>query len=388
MTILRALALPLLLLFLLPALRPAAADEAGTFRHGVNLSHWLQYSGRQPVGAADMRAIAAAGFDHVRIPFDPHYLGWTPGNDSGPSPLPRGRRLEEAVDMALAAGLSVIVDCHPDSKLKAAIEGDPAMRRAFIGLWRRLAGRLADRPPRRVAFEILNEPQYYDRPASAWTMLQRDAAQAIRGVAADNLILLTGVHGSSVAALERVEPLQDRNLAYVFHFYDPQLLTHLGADWADYPQRAEGMMGGLVYPAGAMSYAKVRLRPGADPEIVAKAVRDYLDAAWDAERVRERIDAARQWAERRHVRLQATEFGALRGTADPASRARWLADVRRALDAAGIGWSIWDYADMFGVAETTGEVERLADGTATAHEGARIERRFDPPVLKALGLSE
>lgn len=387
-----------LLLAVLPFLSPAMAEEAERYRHGMNLSHWLQYSGRQPVGEADMRAIAAAGFDHVRIPFDPGFLGWIPGGATAPSPMSRPalsrpslpmpgiKRLEDGVDMALAAGLAVIVDCHPDAEIKAAIEDDAGTRRAFIGLWSWLAARLADRPPQRVAFEILNEPQYYQHAASAWNELQQMAVRAIRGSGARNRILVTGIHGSNIAALDRIEPVQDPDVAYVFHFYDPQLLTHLGADWEPYPQRAEGMMRGLVYPASAMTFSKVQLRPGADISVVTRAVGQYLDADWDAETVRARIDTARQWAESRHVRLQATEFGALRGTSDPESRALWLADVRKSLDAAGIGWSVWDYADMFGVAETTGAVERLDNGTAIARDGARIGRRFDRTVLRALGL--
>ena len=372
----------LLLLLLTSGLSPARA-EPPPFRQGVNLSHWLQYTGRQPVNPADMRLIAKAGFDHVRIPFDPDFLGWLPG---GAEPLPKVALLENAVDMALAAGLAVIVDFHPEASLEASIESNAGTREAFLRLWTWLAARLANRPADRVAFEILNEPQYYNRPAAAWDQLQHEAVRAIRRVAPENRLLLTGIHGSGIAGLERLTPVADPHILYVFHFYDPQLLTHQGANWPPYPERAEGMMRGLVYPAAEMSLAKVELRPGADIGLVTQSVRQYLDAGWGAETIRGRIDVARQWARRQHTELFATEFGALRGSLSPLSRIRWLADVRKALDDASIGWTVWDYADLFGVAETTGAVERLDDGTAIALDGTRIERRFDPEILKALGL--
>jgi hypothetical protein len=69
------------------------------------------------------------------------------------------------------------------------------------------------------------------------------------------------------------------------------------------------------------------------------------------------------------VPLICNEFGAYRDTADPASRARWIKDVRSALEENHIGWAMWDYRGNFGV------VHRDAS-TITP----------DPGILKALGL--
>jgi endoglucanase len=363
----------------------AARTEPG-FARGVNLSHWLQYDGRQPVAAADMQMLAAAGFDHVRIPFDPVRLGWRPEAPDPEMPLPQGAQIESAVAMALVAGLRVIVDFHPDARTEEMVEGKPAVRQAFLDLWRWLATRLARQPADRVAYQILNEPQYYGRGATAWNALQARAVKTLRSVAPNNLILLSGIHGSDIDALERTAIVADRHACYVFHFYDPQLLTHLGADWDPYPDRAQGMMRGLVYPAAEMTMAKVELRPGARINVVSDAVRRYLNEGWNAERIAERIDIARSWAARNGVCLQATEFGALRGVLGTPSRLRWIADVRRALEDAGVGWTIWDYADLFGIATTAGAVERVNDATTVVLDPRRFSRSLDPLALVALGL--
>jgi hypothetical protein len=34
---------------------------------------------------------------------------------------------------------------------------------------------------------------------------------------------------------------------------------------------------------------------------------------------------------------------------DPASRLAWLADARAALEAAGIGWTVWELDGLFGI---------------------------------------
>ena len=59
------------------------------------------------------------------------------------------------------------------------------------------------------------------------------------------------------------------------------------------------------------------------------------------------------WARERNVPLICNEFGAYRETANPASRARWIGDVRAALEENHIGWAMWDYRGNFGVVERT-----------------------------------
>jgi len=363
----------------------AAPPASAAFKRGVNLSHWLQYDGRQPVRPEDMQLIAAAGFDHVRLPFDPVLLGWDPLAAQPDSPLPGVARLEAGVDMALATGLSVIVDFHPTASTQEVIEGKPAARSAYVALWSWLAKRLSSRPADRVAFELMNEPQYYARGATAWNVLQSRAAAEVRSQAPRNLLLLTGIHGSSIDALERIAAVDDRNVCYVFHFYDPQLVTHLGADWDPYPDKAEGMMRGLVYPATDMTMAKVEMKPGAKVTVVSEAVRKYLNEGWNYERIAERIEGARAWAASNHLCLQATEFGALRGDLSTPSRLRWLTDVRRIFEDTNVGWTIWDYADLFGIAVTTGAVEHINENTTVVLNPERISRSFDPLALAALG---
>jgi hypothetical protein len=60
-----------------------------------------------------------------------------------------------------------------------------------------------------------------------------------------------------------------------------------------------------------------------------------------------------------------------RGSSNPVHRARWVADVRTALERHGIGWTLWDYAGAFGI--------------VTKEAG---QTRSDEPLLRALGLLE
>jgi endoglucanase len=72
------------------------------------------------------------------------------------------------------------------------------------------------------------------------------------------------------------------------------------------------------------------------------------------------------------VPLICNEFGAYRQFTDAVSRANWIHDVRTALEADGIGWTMWDYRGGFGVVWKE-------DGQPAQVDGA---------VVEALGLTK
>jgi hypothetical protein len=84
------------------------------------------------------------------------------------------------------------------------------------------------------------------------------------------------------------------------------------------------------------------------------------------------MDEAGAWAHENHVPLICNEFGAYRDFADPISRANYIHDVRTALEANGIGWSMWDYRGGFGV--------------VTKRDGQPA--RVDGAIVGALGLEK
>jgi endoglucanase len=59
-----------------------------------------------------------------------------------------------------------------------------------------------------------------------------------------------------------------------------------------------------------------------------------------------KIEKARAWAEEFGRPVQFGEFGAYT-KADPASRAHFYGAFRQGLEAAGIGWTIWDWKSGF-----------------------------------------
>lgn len=376
----RLLSLAVLLFLALPAAAQAQDRAAGLqtafaraqhLRHGINASQWFaqsrDYSAARTdryTDAQDIALMAKLGFDNVRLSIDPVPLEQFPRDKDGLNADFVGR-LDRAVDTMLADGLAVQIDIHPEDSYKQQLRTSNDAVDRLTMLWHRLAVHYANRDPDKVFYEILNEPEVND--PYRWAGIQARIAEAIREVAPRNTIIATGPNYSDIKDLLTLHPLSDGNVIYNFHFYDPHEFTHQGASWGRpwwiYTH-------GIPYPPTDSSMQELL------KEVPDAADRYQLESYWmdhwDAHRIRMMIDAAAAWGRDNHVPLICNEFGAYREFSEPASRFAYLHDVRSALEADGIGWTMWDYRGGFGVVFKQ-------DGQPA---------RVDPGVVQALGLRE
>jgi endoglucanase len=327
------------------------ASRLGHIRHGVNLSAWFAQV-YDPRGytkehlqawttSADIALIKSAGFDHVRLGVNPQPM------------IDAGRRrggteeyfgyLDAAVKMILDAGLAVELDMHPDSDFKARLAKEDEFVERFADYWNMVAKHYASWDRDRVFFEILNEPEMLD--AYRWYGVEAKLAAAIRRGAPANTIIAAGARWDDDNDMVFLEPLPDTNVIYVFHFYEPHIFTHQGATWGSYYWT---FLRNLHYPSSPENAMKVAaaLPEARDRYEVIRYGQDH----WDAARIEAEINQADEWAKQRGVPLICNEFGVFRDFADPQDRARWINDVRSALERHNIGWAMWDYSGNFGVA--------------------------------------
>jgi aryl-phospho-beta-D-glucosidase BglC (GH1 family) len=366
-----------LLVLTLPAAAQDRAAELRTafaraqhLRHGINASEWFAQSPQDYSVArttrytddADIALMAKLGFDNVRLSIDSAPLEKGPLGQDG---LNEDfiARLDHAVDTMLANQMAVQIDVHPESDYKTRIRDTSEGVERFAMLWRKLAAHYATRNPEMVFFEIMNEPEVRD--PNRWAGVQGRAAAAIREVAPHNTIIATGPNWSGIADLLTQQPMPDGNVIYNFHFYEPHEFTHQGAGWgAPYWIYTHG----IPYPATENSMQEI-LKQVPDPANRYALEHYWLDH-WDAHRIKLQMDAAAAWGHEHNVPLICNEFGAYRHVMDPGSRMNWIRDVRTALEADGIGWTMWDYRGGFGVVWK-------ADGQPA---------KVDEKVVEALGL--
>jgi aryl-phospho-beta-D-glucosidase BglC (GH1 family) len=363
-----------LLAFALPAFgQDRAADVKTAFaraqhlRHGINASEWFaqtsNYTAEQTnkyTDDSDIALMAQLGFDNVRLSIDA-------------APLERGffdhdttdfiGRLDHVVDQMLAKKMAVQLDLHPESDYKKRVSTSAEGVERFVMLWRKLASHYADRNPDLIFFEIMNEPE--ERDPQRWAGVQARAAAAIRESAPRNTIIAAGPNWSGIADLLTQQPLADGNVIFTFHFYEPHEFTHQGAGWGA-PWWIDTHE--VPYPATEDSMARV-LKQVPDAANRYSMEHYWLDH-WDAHRIRLQMDAAAAWGKDHHVPLICNEFGVYRRVTDATSRMNWIRDVRTALEADGIGWTMWDYRGGFGV----------------VHKEDGQPAKVDPAVVEALGL--
>jgi aryl-phospho-beta-D-glucosidase BglC (GH1 family) len=302
-----------------------APELLARLARGVNVSRWFRYPAENSerhyrgfITDADLDLLVAMGVTAVRLAADPRYLQLA--------------YLDEAVARIIDRGLVVVLDYHDESR---AIETGPAAEAALERTWISLAEHYKRTPPDRILLEIFNEP-VFDRNPAAWFPLRRRLASAIRSAAPLHTIVAGGPNWSSLDGLLGSKPLDDDNVLYTFHFYEPFEFTHQGAPWVQGPVR---LMRNVCYPSSPQQARHVDCR----------------------------IASAADWARRHNVPVWAGEFGAYPPHAPKNDRLRWLYDVRTALERHGIGWAVWSYDESLGLDRTvdpTGSVRVDWDSAA------------------------
>ena len=326
---------------------------AGWMQRGINITGWFRFpSSRDPSVLASylsdqaLADLRTAGFDFVRLAIDPDAVAM-------PTVIAAIRRIEHQ-------GLAVVVSPHPRDW---HLETGSAALRVF---WQTLAPALRRLDPALTIPEILNEPVFAGDPA-AWAALQHEILAGIRQALPRSTIVLTGQDWGSIAGLLALKPEDDPNVLYSFHFYEPSELTALAAYRPTLDRIA---LARLPFPATDQPRCEAVANTSLEPA-TRDLMRYYCTLGWDKARVTDSIDRAAAWGRVHHVHLLAGEFGASAALNRPA-RLAWLRTVRNACEADGIGWALWGYDDVMGLAIARPPIPRPA---------------LDPAVLTALGMT-
>ena len=346
-----------------------AFERAEHLKRGVNLSSFYAQTRDLSqarldayMSAGDMRALKAAGFDHVRLSINPALLIASP--KTGTLRAEPMAQLDKTVGQLLDAGLNVLLDIHAEEDWKAGLtHGDDGASNLYA-FWGNFAAHYAKSDPERVFFEVLNEPSMDD--LYRWEGIQDRAVAAIRRVAPRHTIIATAAAWGHQDGLLAMEPVRDENVIYTFHDYDPMWFTHQGATWST---TSWAFTHGVPYPSTPENILPV-LNQEPDERVRLELER-YGEDQWGPARVQTEVDAIAKWAAERNVPLYCGEFGAFKDHSDPQMRAAWINDTRTALESRQIGWAMWDYDGNFGLATKT---------------SAGIV--FDPAILQALGMGK
>lgn len=318
---------------------------------GCNVGGWLSQSPLTPehlrsfITQDDFRAMAAAGFNAVRVPFNAA-LVWD------------GEALDEAgaawMDRALAwgreAGLTVVLDLHeiPGHSFTDPSQNDlyanAARRRNGARLWQALARRYVAEG-NGLWFELLNEP--VAPGTAAWVEVAEQWLAGVREVDERRPVVVGSNLWNGPAQFAELPKLDDPRIVYTFHFYEPHSFTHQGAPWVPWakdlpPQPYPGEPVGLL-PA-------LRAAEGQ-----AQAQAAHLTRRWDKDALEAMLGPVLDFRARHQVPVFCGEFG-VHLKAPRADQLRWLGDFCGLLARHRLGFCYWSWRGMsYGLHYESGE---------------------------------
>jgi hypothetical protein len=380
----------------------ACAQTVGApaLHRGTNLSSWLANArNRQSFGPDDFRRIKQQGFDFVRLPVNPEFFGFSLDGQSGQTATMNYAQIDAAIQQITQAGLAVVLDIHPGANFMKTLEQGGSANDRVVELWGALAERYKNVPSNVLAYELLNEPQYYNH-ADSYNALIAMIVRRIRVADANRLLIIESPAVTSinpVDSLNQVKVMPDPNVAYDVHFYQPYIVTHQGIGRGFGAKQVPFFLN-VPYPSNLVDKGKIQLSPQGDHGKAMDEIDAYVREGWDKNRIKSYISPAAGWAQSHRVRLLILEYGVIkdgpaRNDTDPGTRARWLGDVTSTLDNLStgttpyIGRAVWDESDNFGIDDMKGPTSKDPnDGSIRFTQPGGGTRTIQPAIARALGL--
>ena len=251
-----------------------------------------------------LSAIAAAGFDTIRLPvrFSAHWNGRIE-----PSFL---ARVDEVIGWAREDGLRVILDLHHFEEL---MQNPDAYSDTFLSIWKKLSAHYRD-ASEELIFELLNEPTGSLTTEKAVALFST-AMPIIRTENPDRWVIISGGDWSDEAELAALPVFDDRTV-HTFHFYKPWEFTHQQAEWIANPP-PPSTWGTEEDRRDVLNLLQIGLGHDAAPVFLG-------------------------------------EFGVYDAAPDEDARA-WLELVRSSAEEAGVGWCVWSFSSTFRTYDTQTE---------------------------------
>jgi endoglucanase len=314
-----------------------AREITSGLKRGVNLTGWFQYGDFQESRFSEIQQLHDAGANFIRLPVQP-----TVFYDSTSSSW---QLLKRTLLEAGRVGMRVIVDFHPTlNSQRDIMNGD----QKFLDLIGNMGTFLKDYPM--ALLELQNEPisPVGDEcnPDFDWNTRQAAFFQKARAANKNITIILTGSCWGGIDGLLKVTPINDQNVIYSLHFYDPMYFTHQGASWTggDSP-----FMKKIPYPPTPENVAAVipsvvyAMPTAARKSSIRNALLEYGQSGWNKQKILARLEVAKAWATKNNARLLLGEFGVLQTEAPPQDRIRFMKDVRESAESLGMAVAAWDY---------------------------------------------
>ena len=335
------------------------ATRISALARGINLAGQLDDATASLMHPDALRALRGKGMSHIRLPVPAESI--MSRFSDGATIARQLRSAEQRLNEILALGYAVTVDLHPGDEFQKLHRTNAAEAMAALEqAWGSLATLIGRLPSGRVFAELLNEP---DIDAARWQIEVEQLAGFVRKKLPDTTLIIGPVNWQRADSLPGLRPLDDLNVVYAIHFYDPMAFTHQG-HWN--PSDPLSGIKGLPFPILRSDATVVQLRARLVAEHKDEALKELdnaLAASAAGDIIAGQFKPALQWQRRTRRPVIVNEFGVLKHHAPRASRIAWIASVARFAEANCWGWTHWEFAQGFGLLN---DRQMLDDGVVRA----------------------
>lgn len=325
--------------------RSVPAVRLESLARGFNLAGQLDGTPTALLHEDVLRELRKRGMRHVRLPVPAEtVMSAFSGKDVIERQL---AALWTYVGQLIDMGYAVSIDLHPGDRFQALHRDKPGEAIAALhDAWRTLAPLVRQFPADKVFAELLNEP---DVSPERWQAELRQLAELVRKELPQTTLIVGPVNWQRADSLPAFQPLDDPNVVYAIHFYDPMAFTHQG-HWDEKDPLSE--IRDLPFPPSGADGKVAALRARLVAGQKSAALRELdLAIAMSAQSnlVARQLQPALAWQVKYRRPLIINEFGVFKEHAPRASRIKWLRDVAQFAETNCFGWAHWEYAQGFGL---------------------------------------
>ena len=331
------------------------------FKKGINLGGWLsQYDINEDhrfdeeekanhfknfITEHDIERIASWGGDHVRLPIMADVI-----MDTDQTVKEEGLYyVDQCIEWCEKHHLNVLLDLHElEGHCNMGTEIPPVLKDEKIinrcaAIWRLFAKRYQDRKHPMIVFELLNE--VHDPTSYLWVDYYTRMVQEIREIDQDRIIMIGTNDANSPFRFPELKLIQDDNIVYNFHYYDPFCFTHQQARFSD-EHRAFAQK--IHYPGEIIGYAAFCQE---HPEWGRQYPHTVLDTVINRTTMLKYLRGVLDFIKYTGKEVYCGEFGVV-DSADMADRCAWVKDFIEILEENKIGYAYWNYKEMdFGLVD-------------------------------------
>ena len=359
---------------------PLQAKAMKYLDKGINFTNWLEdstnyFKGTFKFDERDIKLIAENGIKSLRFPID--LDRYATNRDAFVKGTDKELKFDDknlfAVLDSFAVwtakhGMSFVIDYHEyDNSYNTTSAANPNYVKMMANVWKHVAAHYATNSREDLFFELLNEPDMTNGMVATadWRKAAQEMIDSIRTVDKKHTIIFGDAQWYAIKYLVAGKTLNDDNIVYAIHTYEPFVFTHQGASWTD----LKGIKN-LMFPYDKEKWSEYSADFGVTKSFTGyyrSQIYSYNEIA-NKEYILNLILPAKKWAVTNNVPVIINEFGAYNLKTDKQSVLNYMTAMRQIGDTLEIPLTHWGYTGGFALFESTDGVKgtKLIEGMADA----------------------